>query len=666
MTTPPRYPGRPRAALVVAVAAALPAVAGAVLQLASRTPVSPDVLFLVVDVMVGLVYGAVAAVILVRRSHPVAWLVALAAVGGGLAALGGGWASFTLTHPGAPGGAVAIGMFGSAWVPGTLALFLVVPWLVRETPLDPTARMGAAVGILTTAALTTQRLAAPETDNRGLLLAVVVVGLGTAAAVLWRHRRGPVAERAGLGLLAAGTALMALSFLPLLLVPYTDAGIVLLVPISHLACQALFPGALLVTMLRNRLWGIDLAVSRAVLAGLLTLGMVLVYAALVWTATTLVGSSTVAQVVAAVGVVLAVQPVRRRLETRVHRLVYGEATSPGRAALRVGASLTSGEHLGLLHQLATAVGESLRLESVALAVPGEGATGRWGTPSSAPVQREIRQGDDPTGSVLGVLTVTPPPGELLDRRTLEALEALRPVLAVGLGLVRATAEVVRARDAATHARLAERRLIRRELHDGIGPWLSGLRLGLQGARNVLRTDPEAADAVLAALQQEVTQRVQDVRLLSRSLLPPVLEERGLAAALTELVSRHAELGFAVEIRGLPVTDPDALRGLDARVAAAAYAVASESVLNASRHSGAPGCVVEVALESANDGGAGVLLVRCVDEGVGREVGAADGVGTRSMRERTAELGGTLEVGAGTDGGTLVHARLPLEPAAVPA
>ena len=664
MTTA-RYPGRPRAAVVVAALAALPAVAGGALQAASRTPVTPDVLFLVVDVAVGLVYGAVAAVILSRRSHPVAWLVALAAIGGGLSALGGGWAAFALAHPGSPGADLGIGLFGSAWVPGTLALFLVVPWLVRETPLDPPAWAGAAVGTLTALALAVQRLAAPMSDNRGLLLAVVLVGLVTAAAVLWRHRRGPAAERAGLGLLAAGTALMALSFVPLLLVPYTDSGIVLLVPISHLACQALFPGALLVTMLRNRLWGIDLAVSRAVFAGLLTLGMVVVYAALVWSATAFVASSAAAQVVAAVGVVLAAGPTRRRLESEVHRLVYGEASSPGHAALRIGASLTGGEDVELLDRLAAAVGEALRLESVTLTQQGERTVGRWGTPSSLPVERVVRQGEDGAGEPVGVLTVTPRPGERLDRRTLDALDQLRPVLAVGLGLVRATGEVVRARDAATGARLAERRLIRRELHDGIGPWLSGLRLGLQGARNVLATDPGAADAVLAALQEEVAQRVQDVRLLSRSLLPPVLEERGLAAALAELVDRHRRMGFAVEMRGLATENRDALRDLDPRVAAAAYAVVSESVLNASRHSGAGGCVVEVALLEP-DGVAPALVVSCLDQGSGRAPDVADGVGTRSMRERTEELGGRIDVGPGPDGGTRVRAVLPLAPAVVPA
>ncbi|WP_313558061.1 sensor histidine kinase [Miniimonas arenae] len=666
-----RHPARPRAGVAVAIAAATPALAGGTLQLASGLPVTADILFLVVDVVVGVVYGAVAGVILSRRSHPVAWLVALTGVGGGVAALGGGWASFTTTHPGLAGQELAVALLGSAWVPGTLALFLVVPWLVRETPLGVVERVGLAAGIATTATLTVQRVLAPMWDNGPILAAVVAVGLVTAASVAWRHRRGPVAERPGLGLLAAGTAVMAVSFLPLVLVPYTGGTLVLLVPVLHLVAQALFPAALLVTVLRTRMWGIDLAISRAVLAGLLTLGLVLVYAGLVWTASRVVGSSAVAQVVAAVGVVLAVDPIRRRLEVEVRRLVWGDATSPGRAALRIGATLSAeSDAHELLDRLAAAVGESLRLESVELVLgeprvtdgadPLVAEVGRWGTPTSVPVRREVRRGvdGDSGASALGSLAVTPRPGERLDARTLEALSTLEPVVAVGLGLVRATAEVARARDAATGARLAERRLIRRELHDGIGPWLSGLRLGLQGARNVLPTDPQAADAVLAALQAEVVKRVEDVRALSRSLLPPVLEERGLGAALGELVAQHATAGFAVELDVAPTAV--ALGELDPRVAAAAYAVASEAVLNASRHSGATTCRLAVAVESG-----GTLVVVCEDAGRGR-LDAPDGVGSRSMRERVRELGGELAVGPCADGtGTRVHARVPLVPAEAP-
>ena len=648
-------PGRPRTARVLAAACALLTLVATALLVVARPPVTPDLLFLVVDVTVALVYGTVAAVVLSRRSHPVPWLVALAGLGGGVSAVAGGWVTLA-TARGTAVPEVAYLLLGAAWVPGTLALFLVVPWLVRETPLTPGARAGAVLGALVVLAFTGQRTASPWSDPTAAVWAVVAVGLLAAAAVGLRRRRGPVAERRGLGLLAAGTALMALSFAPLALVPFTDDGVVLLVPLSHLACQALYPAALLVTMLRNRLWGIDLAVSRAVLAGMLTLGLVAVYAGCVWLATAVVGSSTAAQVVAAVGVVLAVQPVRRRLDTGVRRLVWGEATSPGRAALHVGASLSAANGADdLLARLAGGVGEALRLESVTLTLP-DGTTGRWGVPTGDPTLRAVPG----AGGALATVAVTPRPGERLDTRTLDALDHLAPVVAVGLGLVEATRETLRARDAATRARLAERRVIRRELHDGIGPWLSGLRLGLQGARNVLATDPGAADAVLAALQEETRRRVEDVRSLSRSLLPPVLDTAGLPTALGELAATHAAAGFTVAVTGPPEGDA-ALRVLDPRVAAAAYAVAAEAVTNAVRHSGASCCDLRVSLEDD------VLVVEVVDAGAGRAADARDGVGTRSMHERTAELGGVLEVGPGADGaGTRVAARLPLVPTGVPA
>lgn len=667
-----RFPARPRAGILVLVAAALPALTGVVLQVASRSPLTPDVLFLVVDVMVALVYGSVAAVILSRRSHPVAWLIGFAAVGAGVAALGGGWASYAIAA-GLPGEMIGMTVFGSAWVPGTLSLFLIVPWLVRETRLSRGEWAGLIASILVTTVMTVQRVAFPMSDNRLTILAVVVMGLFTAASVLVRRRSGPPAQRPGLGLLALGTAVMALSFLPLVLVEYTSSSVLLLVPASHLACQAIFPAALLVTMLRNRLWGIDIAVSRAVLAGLLTLGMVLVYATLVWAASWVVGSSGVAQIIAAVGVVLAVQPIRSWLERRVRSLIWGQSTSPGTAALRIGASLsTVRDAEDFLNQLAAAIGEALRLESVTVQVHDESAplddetagtpnaahTGRgvWGVPTSAPVERPVTAGktaenDGAEFHRLGVVTMTPRPGERLDRRTLEALDRLQPMIAAGIGLIRSAREVTRARDAANGARLAERRLIRRELHDGMGPWLSGLQLGLQGARNVLRTDPQSADAVLDALQSETAQRVQDVRMLSRSLLPPVLEERGLGAAVEELATRHAESGFAVEAGGLLASNPKELRGLDPRVAAAAYAVISESIINAARHSGAAQCTVIVTVEGT--GPAQELVVTCSDSGSGRSATDDDGVGTASMRERVEELHGRLSI-------TSLHA--PIQPA----
>ncbi len=642
-----RRGGRPRTAVALALVTYLLTLTGVLLLVAAREPATPELLFTAVDVMVGLVYGTVGAVIVARRSHVVGWLVVGTGVGGALATLGSGWGAYHAAHPSLPPLPLVASFVSWAWVPGTLGLFLVVPWLVRETRPSWWARAGLALGVATTAVFTLQRLLLPGTDNTGTVVATVVVGAVTAAATGWRRVRGPVAERPGLGLLAAGVALMALSFLPLAFAD-TPFEIVLAVPLLHLACQALFPVALLTTVLRNRLWGIDLAVSRAAVAALLTVGLAVVYAVVLMGVGALVDSSPVAQVLAAAGVAAAVQPVHGWLGRRVRVLVYGEAATPGRAALRVGRQLSvASDADDLLRGLAGALGEALRLESVTVRGTRPDAEATWGVATSAPVERPLEHG----GRRVGSLALTARPGERLDARSTDALDHLAPVVAAGVALAQGTADLVRARDAATRARLAERTLIRRELHDGIGPWLTGLRLGLQGARNTLDRDPAAAAAVLDALQAEVTQRVEDVRLLSRSLLPPVLDEQGLAAALDDLARRTAANGFTVTLD----VDADALDGLDPRVAAAAYGIVSEAVTNASRHSGAATCTVTAAVHGAT------VVVTCDDDGHGMPPDRTSGVGTRSMRERATELGGSVAWVDRDGGGVRVRAVLPLVP-----
>lgn len=643
----------PRTAWTVAVLAGSLGLSAVALQVASGiTVLLGDLLFVLVDATVALVYGAVAAVVLARRPHVVGWLTALAAVGGGVSALGGAWRSYVSTHPGLPPLDGLTAAYGWAWVPGTLALFVLVPWLVRSGRLGPVAWCGVAGGAAVIAAF----LLAPPYAPQAAIGGAVVMGLLTAAATAWRWRRGPVADRRGLGLLALGTALMALSFVPLL-ATWASPDVAYAVPLTHLACQALFPAAILVCVLRNRLWGLDLVLSRATVAAMLALGLALVYAVVVVVAAAVVHGAA-AQVVAAVGVALAVQPLHAWLRRRVHVLVYGDGGDPGRAALSVGRRLASAADAeGLVAALGDGVREALRLERATIEWPappdaalGGAAPARPdGGPAGGEAVRDVVHG----GRVLGRLHVTARAGERLDRRTGEALDQILPVLGAGLALAQAAGELEAAREATTAARLAERRVIRRELHDGIGPWLSGLRLGLQGARNALATDPAAAAAVLDALGDEVRQRVEDVRALSRSLLPPSLDDLGLEAALSELAGRQAVAGFVVDLR----CDPCA--GLDPNVAAAAYAIASESVVNAARYSGAAECRLTVAV------GAETLTVVCEDAGRGIAAGTPAGVGTRSMRERAEELGGSLVVAAARPGaaapGTRVRAELPLLP-----
>ncbi|MFD4991110.1 sensor histidine kinase [Cellulosimicrobium cellulans] len=657
----PGRAGMPRTGWTIGVLAWVLGVSALALQLTSGVPLLlGDLLFVVVDATVALVYGTVAAVILVRRTHVVGWLVALAGIGGGVAALGGAWRSYASTHPGLPPLAPLADAYGWAWVPGTVGLFVLVPWFVRGGRLGAGAWCGVAGGVASVAFF----VLAPTDDPRPAIAGVVVMGLVTAAATAWRWRHGPADERRGLGLLALGTALMALSFLPLL-GTWANPDVLLALPLTHLACQALFPAAILVCVLRNRLWGIDLVLSRATVAAMLAVGLAVVYAVVVVLATTVVDGPA-AQVVAAVGVALAVQPLHTWLRHRVRTLVYGEGNDPGRAALSVGRHLSSASTADdLVVSLAVGVREALRLESVTIERSAAGPTTPggpvldvasepgWYGPVGPATGRTVSLPVEHGGRVLGRVHVVARAGERLDARTRDALDQLLPVLGAGLALAQGARELEEARDATTRARLAERRVIRRELHDGVGPWLVGLRLGLQGARNTLETDPGAAAAVLDALGAEVAQRVEDVRALSRSLLPPSLDEHGLEVALGELAGRQALGGFVVDVRCDPCD------GLDPRVAAAAYAIASESVVNAARHSGAEECRLTVRL------GDRCLVVACEDDGRGIAPDATRGVGSRSLRERTDELGGRLDVTAvrpdGDRPGTRVRATLPLLP-----
>jgi signal transduction histidine kinase len=626
-------------ATAIAVAAWAIAVFAVVLMVAGRPVVDANLWFFVVDVAVACVYGTVAAVTLSRRAHPVPWILGLAAIGGGLAAFGYGYDVWSARPGGMPPNETLLMLQNTAWVPGTLALFLVVPWLVRDHPLR-FEWIGLAAGTGLTLAVTY----AEVFTTPGLvpmLWTVIGVGVVTALAVEARHRLGPVEERNGLGWLALGTAILAVSFVPVLTMwswlPYW------LTPILHLASQTVFPAAVLVAVLRNRMWGLRLVVSRAVLAGLVATGLLLLYLGANLLLTAVLPGDGVPQLIAAGAVAVAVQPVRLRLARRVHRLVYGDASDPGRAVRRLGSQLVgSGTVEELLTGVAEDIGRSMRLESVTVVADGMEPVG-WGVPTEPPTVVDLQH----RGERVGTLEVSPMPGESLSARDLTTLGDLSSVVATAVAVGRAAAELAELRARLAHVRLEERKVIRREIHDGLGPSLAGIRLGLQGARNLLETDPVTGQALLATLQDEVEAATDGVRSLSHHLLPPVLDELGLAAALTELAGRYDGHGLDVSV------ETDRLDDLDPQLAAAAYGIASEATTNVARHAGATRCWISAVRHID-----GYLVLTIDDDGTGVAADASPGVGSRSMRERAAEQGGALQVGRREGGGTRVRATLP--------
>lgn len=631
---------RARVAAAIAVAAWAIAVVAVLLMVLGRPPIDANLWFFVVDVAVACVYGTVAAVTLSRRAHPVPWILGVTAIGGGLAAFGYGYDVWSARPGGMEPIEALLKLQNTAWVPGTLALFLVVPWLVRDHPLR-FEWVGLVVGGALTLAVTfTEIFMTPGLVP--MLWTCIGVGVITALAVEARHRFGPEAERNGLGWLALGTAILAVSFVPVLTMwswlPYW------LTPILHLASQTVFPAAVLVAVLRNRMWGLRLVVSRAVLAGLVATGLVLLYLGVTVLLNAILPGEGVPQLLAAGSVAVAVQPVRISLARRVHRLVYGDAADPGRAVRRLGSQLVgSGTVEELLGGVTEDIGRSMRLESVTVVADGLEPV-RWGTPTEPPTAVDLLH----RGERVGTLEVTPQPGESLSARDLTTLGDLSSVVATAVAVGRAAAELAELRARLSSVRLEERRVIRREIHDGLGPSLAGIRLGLQGARNLLDADPAAGRALLANLQDEVEAATDGVRSLSHHLLPPVLDELGLASALTELAGRYDGQGLDVSV------ETDRLDDLDPELAAAAYGIASEATTNVARHAGATRCWIAVVRHID-----GYLVLTVEDDGSGVATDATSGVGSRSMRERAAEQGGSLHIGRREGGGTQVRATLPI-------
>ena len=637
-----RAGGLPRTAAAIAVTAWAVVVVALVTLVSARPPITVDLWFFAVDATVGCVYGLVAGVVLSRRRHVVPGVLALTALGGAVTAFAFAYGSLGVRHPGLPWSEQVLLLNGIAWVPGTLGLFLVVPWLVRDHRLGWAAATGLALGVAVTLGFTVVSLLDLAVPLPLLAGSTVVVGLLAAADAIWRWARGPVAERTGLGWLAIGTTIMALSFVPLA-VPAAERLPIWSVPVLHLLAQAFFPAAVLVAVLRQRLWGIDLSISRAVLGGVLTAVLVVLYVVVTAVSTHLVPGQGAGQVAGAAAVAVAVQPSRLWLQRRVHRLVSGEAAEPHRAVRRLGEQLGAARSTDeLLDGLVASVAEALRLESVVL-VTDAGPVAARGSASAPPVVVPLVH----RGEAVGELQVTAPAGEALDQRSRRALDELATVVAAGVALARASRDLDVARDRLTTVRMQERRVIRRELHDGLGPSLAGIRLGLQAARNLVPSDPAAASELLATLQGELDHRVEDVRQLSRNLLPPVLDDLGLAAALDDLAQRQREGGLDVRLECTVPAD------LPRDLAAATYGIVAEAVTNVVRHAAARRCWVAVGLVDDE------LVALVEDDGAGVPANATAGVGTTSMRERAEEQGGTLAIEPRAPRGTSVRAQLPL-------
>ena len=370
-------------------------------------------------------------------------------------------------------------------------------------------------------------------------------------------------------------------------------------------------------------------------------------------------------------VAVLVQPLRARLRAAVDRLLYGQRDDPYAVVSQLGQRLqaTVAPEAALAVVVET-LAAALRLPFAAIELTAEGrviASARVGQPADNLERVPLVY----RGETLGELVLAPRgPLEWFGPAERRLVEVLARQVGVAAHAVRLTSDLQHSRERLVAAREEERRRLRRDLHDGLGPLLAAMTLRLDAAANLVGRDVAAADELLAGLVGDVRQVRFDIRRLVDDLRPAALDDLGLAGAIRDGVGRvagaegpdrpsgHDRAGRAGDPTGLVVSLelPDRLPALPAAVEVAAYRIALEAVTNVVRHAAARTCRVRLEL-AENAGPALVLAVE--DDGRGLPPDLRAGVGLVSMQERATELGGRCTIEPGSAGGTRVQAWLPL-------
>lgn len=265
------------------------------------------------------------------------------------------------------------------------------------------------------------------------------------------------------------------------------------------------------------------------------------------------------------------------------------------------------------------------------------------------------------GLPIGRLQVGDSARRLSRRRRREVLAIARYTGGV-IHAARLLAELRASLDRVLYAREDERRRLRHELHDSLGPILAGISLGLHAVRRLMDSDPDQARQTVGHLEDELQAAIGEVRRLFEALRPPVLDQVGLVAAVRE----HMEILSARLNRDEgPTTDVSFdlrhegdFTTIPAIVEVAAYRIVCEALTNVARHAAARSCTVTLRKDHQ-------VHIEVVDDGVGIAHRSGRGLGLQSMRERAVELGGSLAVESPAGRGTTVSAVLPvnLAPAA---
>ncbi len=625
--------------------------------------------------MFAVVFGTVGGLIASRQpATPIGWLLLSAGLMSGVQEAAQQYAILSLQEGGLPSGANAAWFPTWIWVPGTAAVILAlllfpngrlrsprwrpILWLLAFGAVFASIGLALAPGPLENFRPVINPLGIDGT--RGIMFVFVAAGMaaymlgivGAAVALAFRFRSARGEERLQMKWIVLAASLMAVSLassfgwaLPSLsgddfpdlfenLVVLSFAGV---------------PVAMGIAILKYRLYDIDLVINKTLVYGMLAAFITVVFLAIVvGVGTALGGGSTFLAAVAAAVVAITFQPARRWAQHLANRVVYGERATPYEVLSGFSERLADTYSVDdVLPRLARVLAEGIGASRVAISL---GSTDHERTVAAFP------DGSDPTvggrefevrhqGKLLGSISVAMPPNEPLG----PTQEKLVADVAAQAGLVLRNAALIddlrTSRQRLVTAQDQERQRIERNIHDGAQQQLVALAVRLKLADGLVGRDEARAHDMLAELHDDTTRALEDLRDLARGIYPPLLADKGLAAALESQARKSPT----------PVTvASDGIGRYPQEVEAAVYFSCLEALQNASKYAHASEVIVRL-LTQANGG----LTFEVIDDGQGFDpVAASRGSGLQGIADRLAALGGEVAVRSAPGAGTTIVGVVP--------
>jgi len=415
--------------------------------------------------------------------------------------------------------------------------------------------------------------------------------------------------------------------------------------IIAVSASLLWPVCLGYALMLSRLQHLDRAARRVIVGTVMTITLVVAYlvAAVAFSSLRITGVEISVVLAALAG--LGVRPLVTWVNRWVEGVFYGERARPYEVLRALAARLRDGlSPAEVPETVCRTVVHTLRLPAAALVAQTRHGPRRLAMVGSTDLRDlnetfELRY----RGSAIGQLWVRRREGQpeldALDRTVLQSLADQAAPAVAGLRLLE---NLQASRERLVAAREEERRRLRRDSHDGIGPTLAGIRLQPDTARAVLPADSPAS-GLLRQVGSDIGAVVAELRLVTDSLRPPALDHLGLAGAVRELVNRLSSPALPINLALLAD-----LSGLPAAVEVALYRILAEALTNVISHAD-----VQIALSEDT------VRLDVVDDGAGLpSTPRPDGIGLTSMRERTQEIGGQCVFTSVPGGGTRVHVTLP--------